>query len=174
MYVMGGTGSSSELATVEEYDPVMDAWTARAPMTYARGALGAATGSNGRIYAIGGDNRQGYVGPVEEYDPTTNTWTVKASLPTLRDALGVAAASNGKLYAVGGTSDVNGGLVVRNTVEEYDPTTDTWRTRASIRDAREYPGVAAATNGKLYVIGGERGRFSSPTYLSSVEEGTLP
>ncbi|MBU1662113.1 MAG: hypothetical protein KKD28_11655, partial [Chloroflexi bacterium] len=63
--------------------------------------------------------------------------------------LGVAAASNGKIYAIGGH---NGNIL--STVEEYDPATDTWTTRASMPTARYLLGVAAASNGKIYAIGG--------------------
>ncbi len=174
IYAIGGTGAGGRVATVEEYDPATDTWTTRANMPTARSALGAATASNGKVYAIGGSDGNP-VATVEEYDPATDTWTTRVSMPTARDALGVAAATNGKIYAVGGTGWPGGGPVCYGTVEEYDPATDTWTTRASLPYCREYPGAVGASNGKLYVIGGVTGRWSgSPSYRNTVFEGTLP
>src|SRR4029077_5339702 len=39
------------------------------------------------------------------------------------------------------------------TVEEYDPATNTWRTRSSMPTPRNHA-IAGAVNGKIYVIGG--------------------
>ena len=43
---------------------------------------------------------------------------------------GVAAAPNGKVYAMGGWGF--GGSVPLSIVEEYNPATDSWATRASM------------------------------------------
>jgi hypothetical protein len=40
------------------------------------------------------------------------------------------------------------------TVEEYDPATNTWTTKAPMPTARESLGLAAASNGKIYAVGG--------------------
>lgn len=154
IYAVGGVGYDEIGAIVEEYNPATETWTTRASMPTPRSHFGVATASNGKIYAIGGNNG-GALGltTVEEYDPATDTWTAKASMPTPRLFLDVAVASNGKIYAIGGRGPTvwSGQLA---TVEEYDPATDTWTTRASMPTAREGLGVAAANNGKIYAIGG--------------------
>lgn len=68
---------------------------------------------------------------------------------------------NGKIYAIGG----NNASVFFATVEEYDPATDTWATKASMPTAR-FRHAAVSVNGKIYVIGGANGSG----YLSAVEE----
>ena len=160
IYAIGGCCTPEFIATVEEYDPATDTWTARASMPTARNVLGVVAASNGKIYAIGGWGDIEFLTTVEEYDPATNTWTARASMPTARDDLSVATASNGKIYAIGG---YNGTPLA--TVEEYDPETDTWTARASMPTARIELGVAAASNGKIYAIGGING-----TPLATVEE----
>jgi Tol biopolymer transport system component len=80
----------------------------------------------------------------------SGAWRSRADMPTARAGLGAAVASNGKIYAIGGGN--NGGAL--DTVEEYDPATNTWTTRASMPTARASVGVAAASNGKIYAIGG--------------------
>ena len=60
--------------------------------------------------------------------PTDLSWTEKTPMPTARRDDGVAADSTGKIYVVGGY-DGNGGFLT--TLEEYDPTTDSWTTKKS-------------------------------------------
>ena len=55
-----------------------------------------------------------------------------------------------------------------NTVEEYDPATDTWVTKASMPTARHVLGVAEL-NGKIYAIGGQK-NDDGIRILSTVEE----
>src|SRR5205809_360684 len=74
-----------------------------------------------------------------------------ASSPTQPQGLGVTAI-NSILDAVGGDQNASGGTV-RATVEAYDPSTDSWTTKASMPTARWGLGVAAI-NGVLYAIGG--------------------
>jgi hypothetical protein len=64
--------------------------------------------------------------------------------------------------------------VVHDTVEAYDPATDSWVTQTSLPSGREYPAVVGASSGRVYVVGGVVGRWSgSPNYRSTVFEGTL-
>ena len=79
-------------------------------------------------------------------------WSSKAPMPTSRFALGAATLNvNGQdvVFAVGGAS----GNSLLNTVEAYDPATNTWSAVSSMPTRREGPGVVGV-NGKLYVVGG--------------------
>lgn len=169
------------LATVEEYDPAADTWTSMAQLPTARAGVGLVAAANGKIYAIGGavNRRRGVDAPpifapsaaVEEYDPATNIWTSKAAMPTARSVLGVAAAANGKIYAIGGSVIVTQGTEFptfgpASTVEEYDPATNTWATRTPMPTARSGLGVVAASNGRLYAVGGS----DVASVLPTVEE----
>jgi hypothetical protein len=150
IYVVGGFGSEGHLRLVEEYDPVANAWTTKAPMPTPRRNLGLAAAKDGKLYAVGGFGGFGDIllDTVEEYDPVTDAWTTKAPMITARQDLGLAALGNGKLYAVGGSLGA--------IVEEYDPATNSWAPRAPMLTARMGLGLAAA-NGKLYAVGGRAG-----------------
>jgi N-acetylneuraminic acid mutarotase len=100
------------------------------------------------------------------YDPTTETWTPLAPMPTPRGA-GGAVALNGKIYVIGGvqadvrdnpTAPLSPGSPQRvlGTVEEYDPATNQWSTRASMPTPRNHL-FAEAVGGKVYAIGGRIG-----------------
>lgn len=153
IYAIGGKNNSTELGTVEEYDPATNTWTTKANMPTPRQNLSVTAASNGKVYAIGGEvhhDPASAFNTVEEYDPATNTWTTKANMPTPRGWFG-SAYSNGKIYAIGGRNST-GSL---STVEAYDPATNTWTTCASMPTARWPVGVAATSNGKIYAIGGD-------------------
>ena len=59
---------------------------------------------------------------------------------------------NGKIYAIGGARVWPGQAV--STVEEYDPATDTWTTKAPMPTARRSLSTSVV-NGKIYAIGGK-------------------
>jgi N-acetylneuraminic acid mutarotase len=113
---------------------------------------------DGIIYAIGGGLRygQGALGTVEAYDPITNTWTTKSEMPTARQAP-AASVVNGKIYVIGGGESPSAtnynGAEVFNTVEEYDPVTDTWSAKSPMSTAR-WSHSASVINDKIYIIGG--------------------
>jgi len=167
IYAIGGFDEDRSLRSVEEYDPVRDKWTERADMPTARQNLSTSV-VNGRIYAFGGwnSNQGGYLSTVEEYDPERDAWKKKSDMPTARGLLSTSVV-NGKIYTIGGsnrrmgTNDFEGITVV----EEYDPVTDTWRSKADMPTARW--SLATSTVGdKIFAIGG--GQRMTP--YSMVEE----
>ncbi|PYO81058.1 MAG: hypothetical protein DMD65_13720 [Gemmatimonadetes bacterium] len=75
IYALGGTVGSvgfpgtQELTTVEAYDPSADTWTAVAGLSTPRGALAAAVGRAGTIFAIGGFDGTSVLSSVEAFTP---------------------------------------------------------------------------------------------------------
>lgn len=59
---------------MRRYDPQTDVWTAVAPMSISRDAVGVCLLGD-RLYAVGGYDGQVYLNTVEAYDPQTNEWT---------------------------------------------------------------------------------------------------
>ena len=171
IYVIGGL-DGSYLNNVEVYDLETDTWTdcgsSCAAMTTARsGSTSSAV--NGKIYVIGGLDGS-FLTTVEEYDPATNTWTdcggTCATMTTARYAA-TSSVVNGKIYVIGGEDAFSGSIL--NTVEEYDPATNTWTNCggncATMPTARIFAS-SGVVNGKIYVIGGDDG--SNP--ITTVEE----
>jgi len=151
LFCVGGLGYSAAASNLM--------WSTRASMPTARGKLGVATTvANGMIYAAGGvDNSLNNTSTFEMYDPAKDTWATLASLPTRRDSLGLAAGPDGKLYAIGGRGPYTGAITALATVDAYDPTTNTWTTKASMPTARYGLAVVTAPNGIIYAIGGSNG-----------------
>ena len=112
---------------------------------------------DGKIYVIGGQSGKtstSCTGKVEVYDPITDTWETKTPMPTIRYGL-ASAVVNGKIYAIGGYGKIPGTNTFGylNTVEVYDPATDTWETKSNMPTNRGDL-TSAVINGKIYVIGG--------------------
>jgi hypothetical protein len=71
-------------------------------------------------------------------------WATKASMPTARAGLAIGVL-HGRLFAVGG-DDNHFNLL--NTVEAYNPATDTWTTKASMPTARDDLAVGVIDGGQ--------------------------
>jgi len=93
-----------------------------------------------------------------------DTWTRKADMPTAR-AISSTSWVNEKIYAIGGAMLVGGLQVPLAIVEEYNPTTDTWRKKADMPTARFWLSTSVV-NGKIYAIGGA---INLNTAVSTVE-----
>ena len=116
---------------------------------------------NGRMYSFGGysDSPQDLVA---SYNPSNRHVGNTRPMPT--DRYGAAAATlNGKIYVFGGF----GSAGYTGALEEYDPASDTWTTRATNPEARYFPGFVAL-NGKLYAVGGYR--YGSTSSATRVDE----
>lgn len=126
---------------------------------------------NGKIFLIGGFVQEGAVigwkpiADAMEYDPANDTWRALAPMSVARGSA-VAMAVNGKIYVIGG-SGMSPGETPRavnpfepqrtmNLVEEYDPATNTWRTRTPMSTPRNHA-FFGEVGGKIYVIGGRVG-----------------
>ncbi len=160
LYLLGGLGGSAE-GKVQIYDPATNLWTTGANMPFAAGSISTSLIA-AKVYAAGGILTNGTTtSQAAVYNPATNSWSNIASMPQGRNH--AAAATDGsKFYTFGGRT---GGNVVSNgfdTVEIYDPATNTWQssanagsTLAPLPQARGGTGKAVFYKGEFYVMGGE-------------------
>jgi len=156
IYAIGGSGP---IGANEEYDPALDNWTEKTSMPSPKQSFAIAT-FNGKIYCIGGlgevvsaDNKV--------YDPANDSWENKASMPTARYGL-QANTIDGKIYCMGGVKllGYNQGYQELNNNEVYDPSSDTWTTKAPMPNSAGY--ASAVVDNKIYVIGSGAIQIYSP------------
>lgn len=92
----------------------------------------------------------------QDSPPGMGTWSTLAPAPTKRTEV-IAATVGGKIYVLGGFSQPSlstlKNLTVSDTVEEYDPSTDRWTTKAPLPIGLHHAG-AAVVGTRLYLIGG--------------------
>jgi hypothetical protein len=86
------------------------------------------------------------------YDPATRTWTKAALMTQLRWYPTSVMLPSGKVLIFGGTGQTG---VVSQTVEEYNPATNTMRTLPSTatKSVGMYPRMFLMANGKIYRVG---------------------
>ena len=148
-------------ANSDPFDVTCDThcWVAEPSMT--TGVVAPVAGAvNGTLFTFGGfvvsgGNLQS-IPSVQAYDPVTKGWTLRAPMPTPRFDFGVGVV-NGVLYTVGGFSvnEVSHTVVAGSSVVEvFDPSTDSWTTRAPMPTPR-YGASVAVVNGVLYALGGQ-------------------
>jgi len=80
------------------------------------------------------------------YDPATDAWTKMGFCPHFH-ADGAGGVINGRFYVAAGEG-VDGAPGA--SLDEYDPATNTWRTRAPVPASGR--AIGAVVNGKLYVV----------------------
>src|SRR6267154_2560676 len=170
VYVFCGLAPrGTPIGMVYEYDPATDKWTKKKPMPLASHHV-SFTEYKGKIYAFGGfvlpqSGPAAWV-PIDnawEYDPATDNWKDLAPLPTKRGSP-VAVTVGDRMVVIGGATTLPGSTAVHparphysvGSVEEYDPSANTWRARAPIPTPRNHA-TAGVVNGKVYVIGGRMG-----------------
>ena len=159
LYAFGGSLPGGVAApNVDQYNPVTNIWTARAPMP--EGLYGIQpTAHDTSVYIVGGylDDATGLYAASSTliYDSLADTWTSGAPIPVGDDgiATGAQAAYDGKIYFIGGD---DGDGVSNDTTWEYTIISDTWTLRAPMPTEREN-NVAVTLNGKIYVAGGADG-----------------
>jgi N-acetylneuraminic acid mutarotase len=158
LYLFGGLSNGSE-GKVQIYNPVTNSWSSGANMPFAAGS-GASALINGEVFVAGGIVAGQSVTQAAAYNPATNTWRPIAPMP--RGLNHAASATDGsKFYVFGGRT---GGNFVSNgedTVQVYDPASNTWTSNvtgdplAPLPQARGGMGKAVHVAGEFYVIGGE-------------------
>jgi len=167
IYVIGGAyGWPIEkfYKTIEIYDPMTDSWTTLEPEGGYQLTNRWGQGScmvDGKVYFIGGTdalNGLGGIGAVpalnivEVYDVESNTWSKRSSMPTKRMGL-VSVAVNNKIYAIGGCTEYEPAYFAL-VVEEYDPVTDIWVSKAPMPYGIICPAACQEDN-IIYISGGD-------------------
>ncbi len=131
-------------------------WQAQTPLSSARDAFAGGVIEN-QIYVFGGDGPEAANSKListERFDPTANEWSALAD-NTNYNGFGVddiaGAVVDGKLYVFGATGGDTGATV--NFVQEYDPGTNAWTSKAS-KPTPVDSAACAAYDGEIFVFGG--------------------
>ena len=160
IYVAGGfTADGEATGVVEAYDVADDSWerTVSLPVPLHHAGLASALG---RLYVVGGYTSDGRAsGGVWSWAPGDGEWRAQDPLPTPRGALAVATlnvADSTVIHAVGGATGFGaGGAELSDANEAFSLGRSEWLTRAALPFPRDHLAVAA-TEGKLYVVGGRQ------------------
>jgi hypothetical protein len=131
IYAIGGTADGKVVGINEQYNPLVAAWTFKAPMPTPSNAFTPVVYQN-KIYCIGAQVN-------EVYDPANDSWETKNPPPLSHFQTVISE----RIYAIDTTYS--------NSTFAYDSASDSWTPKASIPIATG--GTAIACNQKIYVIG---------------------
>ena len=146
-------GPSLVLTTNEVFDPAMNKWESRKPMSVARNHAYAAP-VNGKIYVIGGRTGHAFIlsatntDVVEEYSPISDTWSApKERMPTPRSG-GAWGTDGRRIYVAGGEVTTKELVGAFRAVEAYEPATNSWISLPPMPMPRH--GIAGAVIGNEF------------------------
>jgi hypothetical protein len=129
-------------------------WQECRPLPAPRRAF-AACAAEERLWVSGGfDGEDRPSADLDVYDAAADAWSARAPLPTPRGAHAMAAAG-GLVFAVGGLERALLGPRATGRADAYDPLLDEWAPRRPLAAPR-LGLAAAALDGRLYAVGGER------------------
>jgi len=132
----------SALASSVTYE---NTWKTKTPVPFS--GVDNAVAVTGKIYVMG-------ISVNYEYNPETDNWTVKEPMPTPRWYFGIAVYEN-KVYTVGGLKPIGEDVYEATEMEVYDPSTNTWESKAPLPMSRSYEAVTSIVCGKIHLIGPE-------------------
>jgi N-acetylneuraminic acid mutarotase len=102
VYTVGGSNGTSDMATVEAYDPAADTWATLPELPGRRSDFGVAL-IDGRLVVVGGVSQGQVLKSVVALDLAAQSWNGLPDLGTARH--GMAVAGVGKtVYAIGGST----------------------------------------------------------------------
>uniref|UniRef100_A0A0P4WFA8 Kelch-like protein diablo n=1 Tax=Scylla olivacea TaxID=85551 RepID=A0A0P4WFA8_SCYOL len=159
LYAVGGAseaaddGAAEDESLCEAYNPATDTWTPVAGLAGARAQHGAAT-LEGLLYVAGGLEGERVLASCYAYSPAAAAWLPRAPMLTPR-ADHACVTHAGRLYVCGGWYEEEAGntRVLADTVDCYDPRTDTWSVVTRVPTPRYHAGILVV-GGRLYVVGG--------------------
>lgn len=160
LHLFGGLGSGAGKQQI--YDPATNKWTLGPDMPFAAGSSASAL-IGGKVYVAGGIVGSTTTTRSAVYDPALQSWKEIAQMPQGRNH--AAAATDGsRLFVAGGrgagSGDGNSVANGFNTLQVYNPATNTWQSSsagqlAALPQARGGMGKGVFYKGEMYVMGGE-------------------
>jgi len=194
IYLVGGytTGNvDPSFGQVWEYDPLLNTWnTSRMSMPATLGGPGFGI-INGHMYIAGGRNLANTnLNTLYDYDIAGNSWTARANLPAGVNVPGSAVIA-GKLWVFGGGNPFSGpgtmptlgnkggvGAWLKrlfnpdttNTLQVYDPGTNTWSSGPTLNQQRSFPAGTDVGNTAV-AVGGYTGSSSTTSVEVNVTGG---
>lgn len=155
IYVVGGSSDGRHLLqTVERYNVHKQIWQTAPPMAIPRGTC-ACVSMDGLLYAMGGCNTRGLLNSVERLSFEGKAWKPAHAMRQVRADF-AALVHMDRIFVLGGFSSGN---CVVPSVECYRPDLGLWEAMPDLL----WPAAActaAATRGRIYVLGGTNGRNS--------------
>ncbi len=158
VYTVGGTDGTTDLPTVEAYDPAADSWTALPALPQPRSDLGVAI-ADARLVAVGGVSAGQVLKTVSVMDLSAKSWAGLPDMSTARHGMAVAAVDK-SVYVIGGATAA-GNTQVTSTAETLKLAPRKLQPASSWRSLPDAPTARlmmawTVLDDKIYIAGGMR------------------
>lgn len=99
-----------------------------------------------------------------------DNWSTVSPSVAKRFFPGVATGSDGKIYAIGGCTNSYANML--NSVEAYNPNSNSWESINAVLPAARCYGTAAALSDNIYFMGGYNGGYHKTVYKYNITSQT--
>ncbi|PIP84174.1 MAG: hypothetical protein CO113_02600, partial [Elusimicrobia bacterium CG_4_9_14_3_um_filter_62_55] len=157
LIVGGATGAATVTSSCDLYDPATNSFSAAASLGLARAAHTATLLHTGRVFIAGGYlAAAGFAVSTELYDPGLNSWAAGPSLIQQRAFHTATQMGHQKVLIVGGANgrDIEANLGLMQTVEIYDPTSNSITPAAPMNARRAFHTATLKPGGEVSIYGG--------------------
>jgi N-acetylneuraminic acid mutarotase len=160
-YACGQSSSGVGTDAVQEYDPDLDTWTAKTPLTPSRNAnfQGYAV-ANGKLYLFGGrDDLGNDLDTIDSYDPSTDSWDNVGLFPThweepFADLNRISCVEvNRVIHGFGGSQGTTGSTD-SNLHFMFNPNTNVFQWVSNGSFGKRSDMAAVNVDGIIHLIGG--------------------
>lgn len=157
--VAGGSRNGQPLDTAERYYPDAGTWVAAGRLNLPRTQGTLTLLGDGRVLAAGGgiEGTPGWTSTAsaEIFDPRTGAWSIAAPMSVQRARHTATVLRDGEVLVTGGATTYHGETgSVTDTVEIYNPRSDSWRIAAPMSHPRYVHGAVLLGDGRVMVAGG--------------------
>ena len=149
--VAGGYRLNAEI-----YDPSTGQWSLTGSMVGRRRGHPEIVLQDGRVLAVGGDVSSIASKTVEAYNPATDSWSPIASMAGGRVGHTLALLPDGRVLVAGGQGSF-GSAAAMDTVEFFDPSTNTFALGPSMLHPRAWHTATVLVDGGILLVGGSHG-----------------
>ncbi|MGB6736004.1 MAG: Ig-like domain repeat protein, partial [Candidatus Sulfotelmatobacter sp.] len=150
--VSDGSGSLTETAISELYNPATGTFAETGSLNAARASHTATLLGNGMVLIAGGTGLSGEAATAELYNPATSTFTTTGTLNTPRDTHTATLLNDGTVLIAGGENS-DGGTAVA-VAELYNSTTGAFTTTGSLNTASIGQTATLLNTGQVLIAGG--------------------
>jgi N-acetylneuraminic acid mutarotase len=165
----GGIDEGEVLASAEIFDPDGDEWEPAGEMTQPRLGHTLTALDDGRVLALGGasgerpdgtEHIQAQVIPTptaELFDPETGEWTAIGDMLAPRFEHSATRLPDGRVLLAGGLTVADDEVAPTESVELFDPATDTFSRAAPMEVGRTDHAAVTLADDRVLVAGGDLG-----------------
>jgi hypothetical protein len=166
--LIAGGFNGRYLSDAELYDPAAGTFTPTGSMTIPRMDHVAVLLDDGRVLLVGGvSTGWTFQASAEIYDPSTGTFRPTGSMSVPRESHTGTRLTDGRVLITGGHQGRHADIVIYDSAEIFDPTTETFSAAHPMNVRRHKHDAVLLSDGRVLVTGGSDETDDENAYASA-------